>query len=137
MLHEFAQATALIPGLVLRSLQQEPARLREEGLTPALSQRVDLGAADLIDRVAHVLGDMKPVQDVEGVARLLGHDLEVRLPHVAANEREHGRALLPEPAEESEERLRASVLADPQQALVRRVDLVDEREELAPALPVD
>ena len=32
---------------------------------------------------------------------------------------------------------RASVLADPQQALARRVDLVDEREELAPALPMD
>ena len=35
-----------------------------------------------------------------------------------------------EPAEEPEQRLGASVLADPQQALARRVDLVDEREEI-------
>ena len=101
-------------------------------MSPSLPERVDLGAADLIDRLAHVLGDMKPVQDVERVPGLLGHDLQIRLPHVAADERERRGALLPEPAEEPEQRLGAAVLADPQQAFPRRVDLIDQREEVRP-----
>src|SRR5438094_5458364 len=40
-------------------------------------------------------------------------------------------------AEKLEQRLGASVLADPQQTLPRRVDLVHEREEVRTVLPMD
>ena len=123
--------------LILLAFQEDPARLREERLSSALPERADFGAADLIDRIAHVLSDVKPVQDVEGMPGLLGDDFEIRLPHVAADESERGGPLPSEPAEEPDQGLGTSVLADPQQALARRVDLVDEREELAPALPMD
>jgi hypothetical protein len=85
---------------------------------------------DLIDRLAQVLSDVKAVQDMERVAGLLGDDLQIRLPHVAADERERGGALSPEPAEKLQECLRAAVLADPQQSLARRVNLVRERQEV-------
>src|SRR5262249_29288950 len=39
--------------------------------------------------------------------------------------------------EESQERLHAAVLADPQQPLARCVDLVNERQEIPAVLPVD
>jgi hypothetical protein len=74
---------------------------------------------------------------VERVASLLRDDLQIRLPHVAADERERGGALFAQPAEELQERLRAAVLADPQQPLARRVDLIHERQEIRAVLPVD
>ena len=58
-----------------------------ERLTPALAQRADLGAADLLDRVAQMLSDVEAVQDVERVPGFLGDDLQIRLPHVAARRR--------------------------------------------------
>jgi hypothetical protein len=62
-----------------RAFQEEPAGLREERLAAARAERAHFGAADLIDRLTQVLGNMKPVEDVERVAGLLGDDLQVRL----------------------------------------------------------
>ena len=107
------------------------------GWRPRCQSERTFGAADLVDRLAQVLGDMEAVQDVKRVPRFLGGDLQIRFPHVAADERQGRGALLPEPAEELEQRLGASVLADPQQALARRVDLIDEREEMTAVLPMD
>jgi hypothetical protein len=59
VLQKLAQANALLARLVLWAFQQHPARFREERLSPALAERADLGAADLIDCVAQVLGDVK------------------------------------------------------------------------------
>ena len=137
VLHELPQAGALLARLILSAFQEQPARFREKRLSPALSERADFGAADLIDRLAQVLGDMKAVQNVERVPGFLGDDVEVRLPHVAADERERRGPLSPEPAEKLEQRLGASVLADPQQTLPRRVDLIHEGQEVAAVLPVD
>jgi len=92
--------------LIVRPFQEQPARLGQERLSSLLSEGVDFGPAHLVNRIAHVLGDMKAVQDVERVPRLLGDDLQIRLPHVAADERERRGALGTEPAEK-----RSSVLA--------------------------
>jgi len=75
VLHELAQADTLVARLVLSTFQQQPPRLREERLAPPLPERVDFGAADRVDRVAQVLGDMEPIEDVKRVAGLLGDDL--------------------------------------------------------------
>jgi hypothetical protein len=74
VLLELAQATALLQRLVLRSFQKQPARLREERIAPARSQRADFGATHLVDRLAQMLGDVEAVQDVERVSGLLGDD---------------------------------------------------------------
>jgi hypothetical protein len=137
VLDQFSQAGALLTRLILRAFQEQPARLREERLAPALAERADLRAADVIDRVAHILRDVEAVEDVERVARLLRHDLQVRLPHVAADEGEHRGPLLPEPAEEPKQCFGASMLADPQQTFPCGVDLVDERQEVRPVLLMD
>ncbi len=71
------------------------------------------------------------------MAGLLRHDLQIRLPHVAADEGERRGPLLAEPAEEPEQRFGASILADPQQTLTRDVDLIHERQEVGPVLPMD
>jgi len=128
--------SSLIARLMFLAFQEDPLAFVRSGCRP-LADRADFGTPNLIDRIAHVLGDMKPVDDVEGVPGLLGDDLEIRLPHVAANEREFRGPLLVQPAEEPERRLDAPVRAEPQEPLPRRVDLVDERQEVAAVLPVD
>src|SRR5207244_4611752 len=105
-----------------RALEQEPPRLGEQRGSSLLTEGMDFGAAHVIDGIAHVLRDVKAVEDVERVARLLGDDLQIRLPHVAADEPERSGALLPEPAKKLEERFGAPVLADPEQPLARRID---------------
>ena len=47
-----------------------------------------------------MLRDMKAVEDVERLPRLLGDDLQVRLPHVAADELSVAVRSVAEPAEE-------------------------------------
>jgi hypothetical protein len=79
----------------------------------------------------------KRSRNVERLPGLFGDDRQVWLPHIAADEREGRGPLGAEPAEEAEQGLGAPVLPDPQQALARRVDLIDEREEVAAARPVD
>ena len=132
VLDKLPEAGALIARLMLSSFQEEPARLREQRLSPSLSERADFRAPDAINGVAHVPRDVKAVQDVEGMSGFLRDDLQIGLPHVAADERECGGALLPEPAEKPEQCLGASVLPDPQQPFPRGVDLIDERRKFAP-----
>src|SRR5437868_7291885 len=67
VLHELAQAGALIARLILSAFHEDPARLGEEWLSPALAERADFGATDLVDGVAHVRGDVEAVEDVECV----------------------------------------------------------------------
>ena len=122
---ERAQAGALRAGLIRRPLQEQPARLGQERLSPAFAERAHFGAADLIDRVAHVLRDVEAVEDVERVAGLLRDDRQIGLPHVTADKQEHGGPFFAEPAKEPEQCLGASVLTDPQQPLARRVDVID------------
>ena len=58
-----------------------------------------------------------------------GDRLEVRLPHVGADEAEMGAALAAEGAEEFEQRLGPTFAARPEQTPGTLVDLVDDREE--------
>ena len=117
--------------------QQQPARLSQPRRATPLLQLADLRAPDGVDCRVHVERDVEPVEHVEGVVSLLGDDLEVRLPHVAADEPQRLRPLPAEPPEEPQERLDAPRLADPQEPRVRGVDLVDQGEIPMPVLPLD
>jgi hypothetical protein len=62
--YEFAEPRPLCARLIRRPFQEQPAGLGQERLSPLLSQGVDLRAAHLIDRIAHVLGALlNPIQD--------------------------------------------------------------------------
>src|SRR5450756_1532138 len=100
MADEGAQATPFFRGAMVASFEQQPAGLGEERLSPLAAEVVDLGPAYRLNGLTHVHRDVEAVEDVQRVAGLLGHDLEVRLPHVAAHEAERLRALVAEPAEE-------------------------------------
>ena len=67
----------------------------------------------------------------------LATTLEVRLPHVAADEPQRPRPLPTEPPEEPAERLDATRLADPQEPRVPGVDLGDQGQVAVPMLPLD
>ena len=75
VLDEFVQPGPLLARLIRRPLQEEPARFGQEWLSSLLAKGMDFSPAHLVNRIAHVLGDMKAVQDVERVPRLLGDDL--------------------------------------------------------------
>ena len=78
---------------------------------------------------------MEAVEDLEGAGRFAGDHLQVRVPHVRADEAESGAALGAEPAEEPEQRLRLAILPDPEQPAQAGVDLVDDGEELVALVP--
>ena len=122
---------------MVASFEQQPAGLGQERLPPLATQVMHLGPADGLDGLTHVHRDMEAVEDVQRVAGLLGHDLEVRLPHVAAHEAECLRVRLAEPTEEPEQRLHAALRTDPQQSLPSRVDLVDQGQVPMAVLPLD
>src|SRR5712691_5599361 len=119
------------------SFEQEPPRLGQPRLTTLASQRLHLRSPDLIDRLAQVHGDVKPVEDVQGVARLLRDDLQVRLPHVAADEAQRCGAVAAEPPEELQHGLGAALLPDPEQAFAPGIDLVHQRHVAMAALPLN
>ena len=62
--------------------------LGREGLAP---QPPAFGPAHLVHRLVQMLHDVEAVQDVQGVARLLAHHLQIGLPHVAADEAQTAR----------------------------------------------
>ena len=80
-------------------------------------------------------GDVKAVQDMDGLAGLLGDDLEVGFPHIAADEEQLCRPFLAERPEEAQQGFDGPILSHPQQALAFAVDLVNHGKVLVTSLP--
>jgi len=135
--HQVREPHALVGGAMLMSLEQNPAGLGQPGLPAAPPQIVDLRSPHVVDRRAHMLGDVEAVEDVERMASFLRDHLQIRLPHVAADEPEGGGPVPPKPAEERQQGFDAALLADPQQALASAIDLIDERQVPVAALPLN
>ena len=117
---ELAQAAVLRFGEIPGILQPDEARLVHQRLVRR-SLLADLVAADLVDRLHEMTHDVELVEHQHRLACSVRNDVDVRLPHIAADACE-GRCFLR--AEEVEERVegvrRASVPA-PHQPLVREV----------------
>jgi len=92
-------------------------------------------ALTIIDSLAHVTHDMKPVENIDSTRSLFGNDRQVGLPHVAANKPQLLSPLLPESGEESPEGLGGTDRADPKQAPFSLVKLVHQGDELIFAFP--
>ena len=67
---------------------------------------------------------------MQGVDALLADDVQVRLPHIRANEQNLSRHLLADHPEEALERFDGALLADPQQPNTFAIDLIDQRQIL-------
>jgi len=116
--------------------QQFPAHAFELGRLGLAAQAGALGAADLIDRLVEMRGDVEAVKDVKGVAGLGGDDLEVGFPHVAANKTDPAHHFLSEGGEAPAQSALRATRADPKQAAAVAVDLVDDGQEVVRAHPV-
>ena len=99
----------------------------QDRLEPFRFQIARLLRAHLIDRFVHVRRDMKSIQDVQGLRRFLGDDMQVRFPHVATDESQLLGPLLSQLPEKPVQRRQCAILSHPQQPLRMRVDLVDHR----------
>ncbi len=72
-----------------------------------------LHAPDIVDCQSELGHQVEAIEDVERVGRVLGDEVEVWLPHVRAEELDHGAPLRAEPGEERLERLLGAPAADP------------------------
>ena len=129
------QPVHLLFGQVFRSLQQAPAAFRQERFFSLVFQLFDLVRPDLVDGLAQVTHDMKPIEDVDCTRGLFGNNGQIRFPHVAADKPQLSAPLRPEPVEKALEGLGGPVGADPQQAPFSLVQLIDQGDELVLALP--
>jgi hypothetical protein len=132
---EIAQFDFLRGCQILRPLEQAPAGMGEDGGQSLCLQFPSLLCPDLIDGLVHMHGDVKAVQNMDGLAGLLGDDLEVGFPHIAADEEQLSRPLLAEHPEKAQQGSDGPVLPHPQQALAFTIDLVDDGKVLVTSLP--
>ena len=120
---------------ILRSLQKTPAGMSKDGTQPFGLQVTSFLSPNLINCLVHMHDDMKPVQDMNGLAGFFGDDLEIRLPHIAADEEQLRRPLFAESSEKAQQGFDGSVLPHPQQSPAFTIDLVDDRQVLVTSLP--
>jgi len=128
VLEQFVQPRPLLVRQVLRPLQEAPAAVRQHRLVALAGQFLGLGRPHLVDGLVQPGHDVEPGQDVQRVPGLLGDDLQIRLPHVAADELQDGGALAAEHPEEPQQRLGRPFLPDPQEPRTGAVDLVHHRQ---------
>ena len=134
---QLGQTDFLLGTQVLRALQEQPPRLRQDGLIALGLERSGFLRAHVINGLVQMGHNVEPIQDMNGLAGLFRNDLQVWPPHVTTDILQRLAMLRAEPPEESQERSDGSLLPDPQQSLARGVNLVDQGQVLMPPLPLD
>lgn len=86
-------------------------RVLQDRLIALLDQCLGFRGSDLIDGLVQMRDDVKPIQDVDRLRGLLGCDLEVGLPHIAADELQVGGTFLAEPADEMQQHIGLATLS--------------------------
>ncbi len=77
--HEIDQPRPLLVREVVRPLEQQPARTGQDRRAALGLERPGFLGADFIDGLVHMDHDVEAIQDVQGVAGLLGHDPQDRV----------------------------------------------------------
>ena len=131
---ELAQAAVLRFGEIPGILQPDEARLVHQRLVRR-SLLADLVAADLVDRLHEMTHDVELVEHQHRLACSVLDDVDVRLPHIAADACEGRCFLRAEEVEERVEGVRRASLPAPHQPLAREV--VDVGDVDVPALSGD
>ena len=95
---------------------------------------------NLIHRLVQMLGDVKAVQNIQGMPRHLSDDFEIRLPHVAADVTQFAQNLRTQLSQAAPQRGLGSSPSHPQESPAMLIDLVDHGQKLVCSLalaPVD
>jgi len=132
---QIPQFIYLLVGKVLGSFQQAPSAPCQDGFFSFGFQFFGFTCSDRVNGLAHVIHDMKPVENIDGTRSLFGNDRQIGFPHVTANKPQLQAPLRSEPVEESPERLGGAVGADPKQTPFSLVKLVHQGDELILAFP--
>jgi hypothetical protein len=94
------------------------------------SQAGSLRPAHLVHGLVHVLGDMEAIQHMQRLSRFGGKNVEIGLPHIAADEAQPLDHRRPKRLQALPECLLRASLADPQQPPATGVDLIDQGQEV-------
>lgn len=129
---KFCQLWLLLGRQILWSLEQQPARVGQYRFKAVPFQLLGLLGTNLVNCLAQVRHDVKPIQNMNRMTNLLSNHLQVRFPHVAANVAQPAASVLAQPAEELQQSLRLPVLASPQKPSAAGVNLVNQRQNLCP-----
>ena len=81
-----------------------------------LSHLAGFGGADVVQGLVHFGDDVEAIEDVKRLRAFLPDHLQVRLPHIRADELDLGREFLPDHGEEALEGFHGPFLAHPEQA---------------------
>jgi hypothetical protein len=117
---------------ILAALEQQAAGLLQHWVTPFAFHAAVFVGADLVERLVHFGDDVEPVKNVQGLGTLLPADLQIRLPHVRADEGDLGEDFLAHGGEESLEGFDVPFSPDPGQTGDADVDLIDQSQDLWP-----
>ena len=134
---QLGQTDVLLGTQVLRAFQEQPLRLRQDRLIAFGLERPRFLRPHFVDGFVQMGHDVEPIQDMNGMAGLFRNHLQVRSPHIATNIVQRVAAVPTEPPEEPQERSDCAFLPDPPQSFARGINLIDQRQVLMPALPLD
>jgi len=126
VLQKVRQFGLLLPGKILRALEQKPTGLRQYRLIAGSLQFSRFLSPHFVNHFAQMRHDVEPVQNMDGLPCFLRYHFQVGLPHVTANIGQFFRPLFSKPAEESQQGLDLPFLANPEQPPAVRINLIDQ-----------
>jgi len=112
--------------------QQRPAHVFEllRLLLAVRPQACAFGTADLIHRLVQMGGDMETIQHVQRLPGFARDDVQVGLPHIAADKAQPLDHFRPQRLQTAPQRRLRPPFSDSQQTSARGVDLVDHGQEI-------
>jgi len=135
--YEILEADPLLPGQVPIPFQEDPFRLGENRLLASGKESVKFHAPNFIHRPVQVRHDVKAIQDIESLRRVVRNRIEIGFPHVTAHESKGIASLLAKPDEEPIDRLGRSLLPDPDQSPATGIYLVNQCQVFVAATVLD
>src|ERR1039457_3969420 len=109
---QFARPEALFDLQILVAHQQHPARFLQHGTGTFGGHAARFAGVDLIESFVHLSHDVEPVEDVQSLGAFFADELQVRLPHVGADENDLRGDFFTDDGEKSLERFGGSFLPD-------------------------
>jgi hypothetical protein len=108
--------------------EQQPAGFPEDRGAALTFHAAGLIGTDIVQCLVHVGDDVEAVEDMQRLAAVFADELQIRLPHVGADEYDFRNDVLAHSGEESLEGFDGSFFAYPEQAGHAQIDLVDKGE---------
>ena len=135
---EFLKFDRLLLSTVLWTLEQASSAAGEYRLLSLDLECLEFSRPDFINGLVHMAHDVETIENIDGLAGFLGHNLQVRFPHVSADESQHRRPVRTKLIEETHQGFLRAIFTNPEESLAAVVDLVNQRQKLGALLsPAD